>query len=117
MTAITSTFKCGVCGAVNGKNTRSIPQNKYYWSVIIGILSDHTGFTPDEVHEILKQKFLKKDVIIKEKDKVDIIRISTSTTGLTTIEMEEYLTKIKEWSAIELGIVLPDPNANIQETK
>ena len=37
--------------------TRSDNQNKYYWSVIVGGLSDELGYTADEMHDILKVKF------------------------------------------------------------
>lgn len=40
------------------KRTRSLAENKYYWGIVIKILSDYTGFDPDEMHEVIKYKFL-----------------------------------------------------------
>ena len=37
---------------------RSGQQSKYYWGVIVEMISQHTGYTPEEVHELLKQRFL-----------------------------------------------------------
>jgi len=33
---------------------RSSFQNRYYWGVIVAMLADHTGYTKEEMHEILK---------------------------------------------------------------
>lgn len=73
------------------------------------MLSDHTGFTPEDMHEILKHKFLERHVVVQEKSRDDIIRIPKSTKILTTEEFKVYLEQIKEWASIDLGVVLPDP--------
>jgi hypothetical protein len=84
------------------KAARSNNQNSYYWGVCLEILSNHLGYTADEMHEILKFKFLKTV-------KADMEYIK-STTKLNTAEFEEYLTKIKQWAAAELNCYIPDPN-------
>jgi hypothetical protein len=84
------------------KTSRSNNQNAYYWGVVLEILSEHLGYTPDEMHEILKFKFLKTV-------KADMEYVK-STTKLNTVEFEDYLTKIKQWAASELSCVIPDPN-------
>jgi hypothetical protein len=88
---------------------RSNPQNRFYWSVCVGLISEHTGFSPEEVHEILKHKFLNKEVIIKEKDKKYFFHITKSTTELLTGEFKRYIEEIQQWSAESLGLVIPDP--------
>jgi hypothetical protein len=50
------------------RNNRSIPQNKFYWGVVIDILSNHTGFEPEEVHEVLRAKFLKYKTVVFEEE-------------------------------------------------
>ncbi|MEN6423332.1 MAG: hypothetical protein ABFD76_15440 [Smithella sp.] len=84
------------------KSQRSLNQNRYYFGVVLDILSNHTGYESDEMHEILKFKFLKTV-------KADMEYIK-STTKLNTVEFEEYLTKIKQWAAVELNCYIPDPN-------
>ena len=42
------------------RHARSLSQNRYYWGVIIEILSNHFGYDREEMHEALKFKFLKK---------------------------------------------------------
>ena len=36
---------------------RTEQQMKYYWKVVVGLLSEDTGYEPEEMHEILKEMF------------------------------------------------------------
>jgi hypothetical protein len=81
---------------------RSNNQNKYYWSVVVGMISDETGLTPDETHEALKIKFLPKHH--------DILPTVKSTTKLSTIEFQAYIAEIVMFAAEFLGVIIPDPN-------
>lgn len=87
------------------KPTRSNNQNEYYWKIVIGLISEQTGYTPDEVHEILKQEFIGKPLNVGEKT----YNIAT-TTNQTTVEFEQYLSKIRQWASITLGVYIPLPN-------
>ena len=96
------------------KSLRSLQQNRYYWGVIVEILSQHTGYEPEEVHEMLKSKFLLRFARINEEN----IPYTLSTTKLSTKEFKEYIEKIQMWAAEELGIILPDPQEiDIEEEK
>ena len=118
------------------RNTRSNRQNKYYWKVIVGTLSEETGHSTNEIHQALKLKFLTNyeltnKIKLKLPDKViavlkwiektfgvDIsftrkqekLQIIGSTTKLSTKEMEEYLSQIRVWASSDLNIYLPEPN-------
>ncbi len=83
------------------KTQRSIPENNYYWGVIIKILADYLGYTPEETHEALKWKFLRKG------GKIETVR---STTDLTTTEAEIYYENIRIWSLTEYQVKIPLPN-------
>ena len=84
------------------RTKRSDVQNSYYWGVVIELLSKELGYDKDELHEILKYKFLQSNAMGMPYIK--------STTKLSTGEFEEYLSKIKQWAAEFLHIVIPDPN-------
>lgn len=84
------------------KTKRSDLQNNYYWSVVVELLANELGYDKDELHEILKYKFLQSNAMGMPYIK--------STTKLSTGEFEEYLSKIKRWAAEFLHIVIHDPN-------
>lgn len=89
------------------KKDRSIFQNRYYWSVVLKILADYSGNTGEEMHEVMKQKFLGQKGI---KFESEVYFASLTTTTLNTKEFEEYLEKIRRWALEELGVMIPLPN-------
>lgn len=84
------------------KKQRSNNQNRFLWGVCYKLLSDTTGYIPEEVHDAMRMMFLL--------DKTREIPTLLSTTGLTTKEFEEYLEKIRIWAAQELSCIIPLPN-------
>lgn len=80
---------------------RSLQQNRYYHKVVVGIIADHCGYTPQECHDALRAMFL------VETGKLPRIK---STTELSTVEFEEYLSKIREFAAKELETYVLLPN-------
>ena len=89
---------------------RSNPENRYYWGVIVSILSDELGYSTWEMHEILKAKFLRHIAFVKTKDGVEEVEISGSTAHLSTSEFEKYLENIRIWASSDLEISIPLPN-------
>lgn len=89
------------------RELRSDRQNRYYWGVVLPLLSNWCGFTPDEMHDSLRVKFLRST-----NEKFDLEEIS-STTSLTTAEFENYMTKIREWASSYAGVFIPEPNEEI----
>jgi hypothetical protein len=88
---------------------RSNQQNRYLWGIPYKLLSDHTGYTPDEMHGICKDKFLKRHFRVAEEE----FYIGASTANLSTIEFEEYAENIRRWGAT-LGVNIPLPNENLE---
>jgi len=89
------------------RNKRSDKQNKYYWGVVIAYISNETGFTDEEVHELLKFKFLQTSKVSRQGSMETFIQ---STTELDTLEAEEYLYKIRIWALNFLNLQIPLPN-------
>ena len=85
---------------------RSNAENAYYWGVVIPALCDWTGYTEDEMHDTIKQKFL------FEFDTVYGLPRIRSTANLTTKEFEKLMTNIRAW-AREEGVFIPLPNEQI----
>lgn len=91
--------------------TRSKDANAYYWGVVIELLSRHTGYTPDEMHELAKQMFLAKHLTLATSNGEicgDYV-IGGSTKRLNTLQFYEYVERIRDWAAADLGVVIPDP--------
>jgi len=103
-----------VCKKYRAYKSRSNEQNSYYWSVIVRILSDDLGYTDEEVHEILKFKFLtdvREYVFEREGQKeTKLFNVPLTTTNLTTQRFEDYLSNIRTWASRELSIYIPQPN-------
>lgn len=84
---------------------RSIPQNRTYW-MWINCISDETGHTAQEVHEVLKSMFLGMEII-------EALNTTTqrpvSTTKLSVTDFSSYMEKVQAWAASEMAIRLPNP--------
>lgn len=89
-----------------GKRYEKSNQNGYYWGIIIPILADYFGYLPDEMHEALKNKFLR----IGGTDELPKIK---STTSLNTKQWEELMEKIRIWASTEYDINIPEPKEKI----
>ena len=81
---------------------RSNNQNAYMWSVVYKRISDYTGYSEEEVHDLLRLKFWYK-FFGDEK-------IPDSTQNMNTAQMEEYLSNCRMWASIELNEYIPLPN-------
>ena len=88
------------------KSKRSDQQNRYYWGVVIDILSKCNGDEPDDIHEYLIDKFLTHEGMVLGESSY----IRKRTSRLTTREMEEYLENVRRWAAITLSVSIPLPN-------
>ena len=106
---------CSQCGYIPSGKGRSNPQNRYYWGVVVSLISDSIGYTRDEVHEMLKHKFLTSMESIKNtRTGISyLIPKEKSTTQLDTKEWEQFMSEIREWSSMALNIFIPEPNEEI----
>lgn len=94
---------------------RSLPENAYYHSVVVGILSEELGYTTWEMHELLKQIFLGKKLNIIINNNVEEVWIAGSTAKLTIPEFEKFLEDVRIWAATSFTppIIIPLPSENI----
>ena len=89
---------------------RSIEQNNYYWGGVVQTLSDELGYTPEEMHEVLKFHHLGTKKEVKRGDKTIQLYMSGSTASLSTSEFEELMSKIRSWASRDLGIYIETPD-------
>jgi hypothetical protein len=99
--------------------TRSVQANRFYWGVVVQLISEYTGFTPEEVHEWAKAKFLPKRLALLggNGEVVDEYVIGGSTRKLKTDEFYDYVEKVRTFAQEQLGLIMPEPEANWRETQ
>ena len=88
------------------KHSRTLQQNKYYWSVVVKLIAQHTGHDSEQIHELLKQMWSPKWHPFPNQN---IGGIPTSTTRLDTLEFVEYTEKCRMWANEFLGLNIPLP--------
>jgi hypothetical protein len=83
--------------------TRSRLANALYWAGFVKPLSEYTGYSPNQVHAYLKQRFLPKQRIeIVDKhtgvvvDEQDLAQLTTTT--LTHNEFSDFLHDVREFA-------------------
>lgn len=94
--------------------TRSAAQNAWYHGVILKLLSEHTGYTHDEMHEYCKLKFNSRIVTVATDtgEIIDEQRVGLTTTRLNKLTFGEYCEQIRQWAAAELQVYIPDPDVD-----
>ena len=93
---------------------RSVPQNAYYWGVIVSIaaecLTDAAGevVTSQQAHEVLKLQC--NPVEVANQGTGEVLKIPGTTTQMTTTQAEEYYERCRRWLADFFGAYVPEPN-------
>ena len=83
---------------------RTISQNSLMW-MWYTCKEEATGTPKEDSHDYYKSKYLSRDVAVGNK----WYRVPGSTTDLNTLQMTNYLEKVKADAATEFGITLPLP--------
>lgn len=116
---IKSLFKAGTRCLITVEKVskkRSNQQNRYYW-LVINIIKNELNknnwkLTDKNVHEIMKLRFLKTDIINESTG--EILPLLKSTSDLTTTEEMEYLSDVCTYGRENLGCNIPEPNEQIE---
>ena len=90
---------------------RTTQQNRYYWGVVLAIISQETGYTIEEAHEEMKQLFLQKEIVNRKTGIVS--RVPDSSALQDTKQFAEYIDKIVMWALTELDCYIPSPEKTI----
>lgn len=93
------------------KSTRSIQQNRLWW-MYVTIIAKELGYDKNEMHEICKYKFLKKEKL--DENTGEIFEYVGSTAKLSRIDFVELIDGLIQWSAEVFSIVLPSPNEQLE---
>lgn len=85
------------------RRKRSLSQNAWYWGCIVPLLGEHIGYDPEEMHEALKERFLRD----RENERDGLVRIKSSA-ALNTAEFSAYCEQCVRLAA-EMGVIIPLP--------
>lgn len=90
--------------------TRSLDQNRYYFFGI-GLLAEQLGYTPNEMHELVKMLHLDKDDAASGRNGklFEGYVVGGSTARLNKLEFSAYIERFRVWAASEFNCVIPDP--------
>ena len=80
---------------------RSNQQNRYYFGVVVPIIAECLGYSINETHEGLKDMFLC--------DRTGKLPRIKSTTELSTVDWESYMSQVRQWASQFLVVYVPDP--------
>lgn len=84
---------------------RTLPQNRYYWKVIVSSVADQTGMSVMQAHEWFKAELLPPQT--KTTPAGREVEVAGTTTELTVPEFSEYVDRAAALAAQE-GVILPD---------
>lgn len=88
---------------------RTLDQNKYYWGVVIKSLSEHTGYTPGEMHEELLGAYVGWETrTFRGHTRLYPRRTSTTPETMETLDFAGLIEMGYKIGA-ELGIYIPSP--------
>jgi len=92
--------------------TRSQAQNAYYFGVIVATVSDCSGYTTNESHEMLKALNLPTELAERGVNGrlLNGMVIGGSTAKLNKLEFGEYLKSCVQWIAETFSVAVPDPD-------
>jgi hypothetical protein len=80
------------------KDVRTNEQNDRLWAMYKAI-GDYLGYSQDEIHKMMKYKFLRTERIING----EVFEVLKSTTKLSVEDMTQYQENIEAWAATEIG--------------
>lgn len=107
------------CEPVRSK--RSDEQNAYLWAVPIKMLSDHTGYEPEEVHHYLCGQYWgwrdrkvpktprNHDGIVSEPIRTTTRNAQGKRSVLGKLEFADYVEFIQRFAAKHCSLLIPDP--------
>ena len=93
------------------RSKRSTRQNRLWW-LYMTIISKEIGYTKDEIHEICKFKFLKKEKV--DENTGEVFEYIGSSSGLSKSEFADLITDLIRWASETFGIILPIPDEQME---
>lgn len=92
--------------------TRSKAQNDYLHAVVVEAISEHTGYNAKDAKELIKAMHLPQDMAASGENGrlMNGLVIGGHTSRLNKLQFIEFLERVVQWAAEELGVVIQDPD-------
>ncbi len=90
--------------------TRSVQSNRYYFGVVLAAISDHTGYSIDETHDLCKMLHLPRHLAVLDGNgdvKGEYV-LGGSTRKLNVQQFTDYIERIRQWASETLDVYIPD---------
>lgn len=92
---------CPHCGCeFEPPRKRTSRSNRYLWAGVYAPIARHLGYTAEQIHEAMKDKFLARE------DLSTGLRIAQSTAALGQERFGQYVEQVREWSHQFLGLYI-----------
>lgn len=78
--------------------SRNIDQNRFYWGYLIRPLADFFDTPKQEMHEVMKHRFLVDFKGLRTNDGMSCMPFVCSTTTLSEAEFDQYCQHIRSWA-------------------
>ena len=92
------------------QQVRSLQANKWYWSCVVPLFSEWSGYEKDEAHEVLKAMFLKTEKVLPTGE---VLEIPGSSARLSGEDFRAYCDRVSHFLA-EHGLYVPAPGEKIE---
>jgi len=92
------------------EETRRACQNRWLWGVLYKEIASETGYSVDDVHELMKIRHNSKTVV--DPGTGEEVKIGLTTTTLKVGEFSIYIEKVMLDGAEWCGIIWPEPRTS-----
>ena len=87
------------------EKTDSDPLRKYYFKVVAGMISEHTGHSKDAVHEAMKIKFASYE----EYGLLFIESVFSKQSKMKISRKQEFIQDVRTWANDFFDLAIPEP--------
>jgi hypothetical protein len=97
---------------------RSQRANRYYFGVVLKLISEETGHSVDDVHEAMVKQFLpdeQKQVEFFHRLTGEKMQVTVGGRRSSKLSREDFYTfveQVRAWAGEFLGVTTPDPDPN-----
>jgi hypothetical protein len=101
------------------KDRRSVAANRYYWGIVVKLIAQETGQDPQDIHDDLRDRFLRKTVTYVDR-RTGLIQertFSRGSSGLTVSEFYEFVEHARLFAAEFFGMRIPDPDPEYRQQR